>query len=71
MATTRNLKRSDKGFEKSATLIPTTRRSTRHYKARSQRMKDRYDLFGSLPDMIEGDRIENIELLDEPLSQFT
>lgn len=33
--------------------------------------KDRYDLFGSLPDTIEDDWIENIESLDEHLSQFT
>ena len=34
-------------------------------------MRDRYDLFGSLPDVIEDDWIENIEQLDEYLSQFT
>ena len=33
-------------------------------------MKDGYDLFGSLPDTIEDDWIENIELLDEHLCQF-
>src|SRR5712692_3942192 len=41
------------------------------YRALSQRMKDRYDLFGSLPDTIEDDWIEDIEHLDEHFSQFT
>jgi superfamily II DNA or RNA helicase len=41
------------------------------YQALSRRMKDRYDLFGSLPDTIEDDWIQNIESLDEHLSQFT
>ena len=41
------------------------------YRALSQRMRDRYDLFGSLPDTIEDDWIEDIENLDEYLSQFT
>ncbi len=41
------------------------------YRALSQRMRDRYDVFGSLPDTIEDDWIEDIESLDEHLSQFT
>src|SRR6266581_2574957 len=41
------------------------------YQVLSQRMKDRYDLFGSLPDTIEDEWIEDIENLDEYLSQFT
>ena len=41
------------------------------YKALSQRMKDRYDLFGSLPDTIEDEWIDDIENLDEYMSQFT
>jgi len=41
------------------------------YRVLSQRMKDRYDLFGSLPDTIEDEWIEDIERLDEYLSQFT
>lgn len=40
------------------------------YERLSERMKDRYDLFGSLPDVIEDDWIENIELLDLKLSEF-
>jgi hypothetical protein len=41
------------------------------YRALSQRMKDRYDLFGSLPDTIEDGWIEDVEHLEEHLSQFT
>lgn len=41
------------------------------YEALSRRMKDRYDLFGSLPDTIDDTWIDNIESLDEYLSQFT
>ncbi len=41
------------------------------YEVLSQRMKDRYDLFGSLPDTIEDDWIENIEQLDQALDTFT
>jgi len=41
------------------------------YGVLSRRMKDRYDLFGSLPDTIEDDWIADIEHLDEHFSQFT
>jgi superfamily II DNA/RNA helicase len=41
------------------------------YQALSKRMKDRYDLFGLLPDTIEDEWIEDIENLDKYLSQFT
>lgn len=41
------------------------------YTVLSKRMKDRYDLLGSLPDVIEDEWIEDIENLDEYLSQFT
>ncbi|WP_201370537.1 phospholipase D-like domain-containing anti-phage protein [Ktedonobacter robiniae] len=41
------------------------------YQVLSQRMKDRYNLFGSLPDTIEDEWIEHIENLDEYFSQFT
>jgi len=40
------------------------------YARLSARMKDRYDIFGSLPDVIEDDWIEHIEDLDEYLSTF-
>ncbi len=41
------------------------------YRALSRRMRDRFDLLGSLPDTIEADWIDEIEKLDEQLSQFT
>ncbi len=41
------------------------------YQALSRRMKDRYDLFGSLPDTIDDGWIADIEHLDEHFSQFT
>jgi hypothetical protein len=41
------------------------------YQVLSQRMRDRYDLFGSLPDTIEDEWTEHIENLDEYFSQFT
>lgn len=40
------------------------------YQRLSQRLKDRYDLFGSLPDVIEDDWIDDIEELDEKLRAF-
>jgi superfamily II DNA/RNA helicase len=40
------------------------------YDRLSDRMRDRYDIFGSLPDVIEDDWIENIEQLDERISEF-
>lgn len=37
------------------------------YQVLSRRMKDRYDIFGSLPDTIDDDWIENIEGIEEEL----
>jgi len=45
-------------------------RDERVYERLSERMRDRYDIFGSLPDVIEDDWIENIEELDERISEF-
>ncbi|CAJ0879049.1 hypothetical protein AMST5_03024 [freshwater sediment metagenome] len=41
------------------------------YATLSQRMRDRYDIFGTLPDVIEDDWIEDIENLAERLKEFT
>jgi superfamily II DNA/RNA helicase len=41
------------------------------YRALSQRMRDRYDLFGSLPDTVEDEWIDDIENLQQYFSQFT
>lgn len=40
------------------------------YERLSDRMRDRFDLFGSLPDTIEDTWIENIETLDEKLDEY-
>jgi superfamily II DNA or RNA helicase len=40
------------------------------YAALSRRMKDRYDIFGSLPDTIEDEWIDNIELLEEMMATY-
>jgi hypothetical protein len=40
------------------------------YERLSARMKDRFDLFGSLPDTIEDEWIEQIETLDEKLDEY-
>lgn len=40
------------------------------YERLSARMKDRFDLFGSLPDTIEDTWIDNIETLDEKLDEY-
>lgn len=42
----------------------------RIYDRLSSRMKDRYDLLGGLPDVLSDRWIENIERLDEYISQF-
>jgi len=41
------------------------------YQRLSERMQDRYDILGSLPDTIEDDWIEKIELLEQELKGFT
>lgn len=41
------------------------------YETLSERMRERYDIFGTLPDVIEDDWIEDIENLDEKLKEFT
>lgn len=40
------------------------------YTVISRRMKDRYDIFGSLPDMIEDDWIENVEELEKRMDEY-
>jgi hypothetical protein len=41
------------------------------YQRLSERMQDRYDILGSLPDTIEDDWIEDIERVEEELKGFT
>ena len=40
------------------------------YHVLSRRMKDRYDIFGGLPDTIEDDWIETVEKLDEMMDEY-
>lgn len=40
------------------------------YEALSRRMKDRYDIFGNLPDTIEDEWIENVEELEKMMDQY-
>lgn len=42
----------------------------RVYAVLSRRMKDRYDIFGSLPDTIEDEWIESVEKLEEMMDQY-
>lgn len=51
-------------------LVYQGTRDEKVYERLSQRMKDRYDLFGGLPDVIEDDWIEDIETLDLKLSEY-
>lgn len=41
------------------------------YEKLSERMRDRYDVFGTLPDVIEDDWIEDIENIDERMREYT
>jgi ERCC4-related helicase len=40
------------------------------YSVLSRRMKDRYDIFGGLPDTIEDDWIDNVEKLDDMMDEY-
>ena len=40
------------------------------YRVLSRRMKDRYDIFGGLPDTIEDDWIESVEKLEEMMDKY-
>lgn len=52
-------------------LVYADTNDERIYRVLSQRMKNRFDLFGSLPDTIEDEWIADIENLNEHFSQFT
>ena len=40
------------------------------YRVLSRRMKDRYDIFGGLPDTIEDEWIENVEKLEDMMDEY-
>lgn len=54
-----------------ANLVYSGTIDERVYQRLSERMQDRYDILGSLPDTIEDEWIENIERLEEELKSFT
>lgn len=54
-----------------ANLVYSGTIDERVYQRLSERMQDRYDILGSLPDTIEDDWIENIERLEKELKSFT
>jgi superfamily II DNA/RNA helicase len=51
-------------------LVYQGTRDERVYDRLSQRMRDRYDVFGGLPDVIEDDWIDNIATLDAKLDEL-
>jgi superfamily II DNA/RNA helicase len=51
-------------------LVYNGTQDERVYRAISRRMKDRYDIFGGLPDTIEDDWIESAEKLEEMMDRY-
>jgi len=51
-------------------LVYQNTRDEAAFEKLSSRMRDKYNIFRSLPDVIEDDRIEEIELLDAKLSEY-
>jgi superfamily II DNA or RNA helicase len=52
-------------------VADTTTIDEKIYARLSERMRDRYDIFGTLPDVIDDDWIDDIERLDARLAEFT
>jgi len=51
-------------------LVYHQTRDEQVYSVISRRMKDQYDIFGSLPDTIEDDWIESVEQLDAMMDEY-
>ena len=51
-------------------LVYSDTQDEKVYQAISRRMKDRYDIFGGLPDTIDDEWIDNVELLEEMMDQY-
>lgn len=51
-------------------LVYSDTQDEKVYQVLSRRMKDRYDIFGGLPDTIDDEWIDNIELLEEMMDQY-
>lgn len=53
-----------------ANLVYSETRDEKVYSALSKRLKDKFDLFGSLPDTIDDEWIEDVEQMEEELDKF-
>lgn len=53
-----------------ANLVYGDTQDEKVYAALSRRLKDKYDIFGGLPDTIEDDWIDNVEELDKKMDQY-
>jgi SNF2 family DNA or RNA helicase len=51
-------------------LVYHDTRDEKVYQALSRRLKDKFDIFGGLPDTIEDDWIDSVELLEEKMDQY-
>jgi SNF2 family DNA or RNA helicase len=51
-------------------LVYHDTRDERVYQALSRRLKDKFDIFGGLPDTIEDDWIDSVELLEERMDEY-
>ena len=62
--------RSARGNLKTALQTTNQTRDEDVYRALSRRMKDKFDIFGGLPDTIEDDWIDSEERLEEMMDQY-
>jgi superfamily II DNA/RNA helicase len=51
-------------------LVYSETQDEKVYQVLSRRMKDRYDIFGGLPDTIEDDWIESVEMLEKMMNEY-
>ena len=51
-------------------LVYDDTQDARIYQVLSRRLKDKFDIFGGLPDTIEDEWIENVEQLDDMMDKY-
>ena len=51
-------------------LVYSNTQDERIYSVLSRRLKDKFDIFGGLPDTIEDDWIDNVEHLEEMMDKY-
>jgi superfamily I DNA and/or RNA helicase len=51
-------------------LVYAKTRDERVYEVLSQRLKDKFDLFGALPDIIDDEWIDHVEALGEEIDKY-